>query len=85
MLLILAMNKVKAEAKQTLIDPFPVSAKRFGLKLEYLLTPEQKRVYYNHVLATLSNEIENTISQGPMVYQDVSAFTILRHLRDSVE
>lgn len=42
-------------------------------------------MYYNHVLATLSNEIESTLSQGQMVYQDVSPFTILRHLRDSVE
>lgn len=40
LLLILAMNKINAEAKHTLLDPFPVSANRFALKLEYLLTPE---------------------------------------------
>jgi hypothetical protein len=62
------MNKLKVDAKHTLLDGYPMGAKRFALKLEYLLTPEQKRVYYNSVLISLSNEIENTLAKGALNY-----------------
>ncbi len=57
----ITLARVKGSAKHTLLSPFPGLGLRFNLKLKYLLSPEQKKVYYNELLSTLISEIENKI------------------------
>lgn len=66
------LARVQAQSRHTLRDAAPQKGLRFSLKMEHLLSPEQKRTYYSGVLAAL------TADMG-------APFTVLRHLKESLE
>jgi len=44
-----------------LLENFPKNGERFKIKIENLLSIEQKPAYYNAILTTMIHEIENKI------------------------
>jgi hypothetical protein len=57
-MILLVIHRIKKGAKNILLKPYPAQGDRFNIKLEHLLKPEQKVVYYNSILEALISEIE---------------------------
>ena len=78
LLLSLALNRMKKNP-QVLMSACPTKGKRFQVKLPYLLSADQKRVYYNEVVEIMLSQAE-----GKQV-KDVNPYALIRHLKDSIE
>ncbi len=83
-LITMTISRVKKSAQQTLLELYPKQGERFKIKIENILSNEQKPMYYNTILQTMIDEIDNKIKTKAS-YQEISPFTILKHLQDSLE
>jgi len=73
----MAVNRMERD-KQILLLPHPPQGKKFNIKLQYVLKPDQKRSYYNKVLKTFVDQIESTPNL-------VKPYTIINCLKNNLE
>jgi hypothetical protein len=62
-----ALKRLQKEKAEVLLQDMPTFGKRFNFKLKYLLSPEQKRVYYSQladILIEACLEYKSNTSHG---------------------